>query len=233
MARQYLAYVVFIGGVIVLAVVALVVIDSDSSPDKDRAFQIFTMLLPVIASWIGTILAFYFGRQNFESANNQVRQLVQGISPDSEAELAVNVMRDITVTTHISLQTGQDPLALTLDLLSDKYTQDIHRLPILDHNDHPLLMIHKSSVDSYIALDPANNGLTNTVGDLIAAVGDNFGPNVGFVTVSRTATLEQAKSSLEAVSTAKDIFVTNKGTATEPAFGWLSNGRLMRELQSG
>ena len=48
----------------------------------ERTLTIFNIVLPVFASWVGTILAFYFGRENFESANQQVRELVQKIMPD-------------------------------------------------------------------------------------------------------------------------------------------------------
>ncbi len=65
--RDRLSWVILIGSLAVITILAMtVIIQSD---DKKDTMTIFNMILPVTASWIGTILAFYFGKQNFESAN--------------------------------------------------------------------------------------------------------------------------------------------------------------------
>src|SRR5262245_15336751 len=38
------------------------------------------ILLPVIGTWIGTVLAFYFTKENFEAANRSVQSMVGRIS---------------------------------------------------------------------------------------------------------------------------------------------------------
>jgi len=53
--------------------------------DPTNTMTIFNVILPVFASWVGTILAFYFGRENFESANKQVRELVDRLTPEERA----------------------------------------------------------------------------------------------------------------------------------------------------
>lgn len=41
--------------------------------DPDTIKGIFSALLPLFASWIGTIIAFYFGAQQINAANEQTR----------------------------------------------------------------------------------------------------------------------------------------------------------------
>lgn len=36
--------------------------------DKDKIMTIFTTVVAVVGTWVGTILAFYFSRENFEAA---------------------------------------------------------------------------------------------------------------------------------------------------------------------
>jgi hypothetical protein len=76
-ARSTLAYVVLsisIVGIVVLAGLTI-------SRDAQEAKNVFNVVLPVFASWVGTILAFYFGRENFESANREVRSIFAQLTP--------------------------------------------------------------------------------------------------------------------------------------------------------
>src|SRR5258707_14126556 len=74
-----------IWGIIIIAVtgVAFAVIVVCNNTDLERvktAFSIlqyvFGALLPLWGTWIGTILAYYYSKQNFESANKSVQQIV-------------------------------------------------------------------------------------------------------------------------------------------------------------
>ena len=62
-------------------VFAFIAIRSDVTDDKvKQAFSIvqyiFGALLPLWGTWIGTILAYYYSKENFESANKNVQQIV-------------------------------------------------------------------------------------------------------------------------------------------------------------
>lgn len=59
------------------AIVAVCVLKDENR--VERAFQIlqyvFGALLPLWGTWIGTILAFYYSKDNFESASKSANQL--------------------------------------------------------------------------------------------------------------------------------------------------------------
>src|SRR5690242_16592162 len=38
---------------------------------------IFNALLPLLGTWVGTVLAYYFSKQNFESATNSVQRMAE------------------------------------------------------------------------------------------------------------------------------------------------------------
>ncbi len=80
--RHALAYVVLIFSAISITMLAIYTIAKEPSEAKN----IFNVVLPVFSSWVGTILAFYFGRESFESANQQVRELVEKLDPEERAQ---------------------------------------------------------------------------------------------------------------------------------------------------
>jgi uncharacterized membrane protein YdjX (TVP38/TMEM64 family) len=73
--RNWVAIVIVLVSVfaLVIAGVAVIIVDSKN------AMSVFNIIVPVIAAWVGTVLAFYFGRENFESANKEVRETNQQV----------------------------------------------------------------------------------------------------------------------------------------------------------
>jgi ABC-type sugar transport system permease subunit len=51
-----------------------------------NAQSTFNLVLPVLASWVATVLVFYFGRENFESASRQVREMADKLTPEQRAK---------------------------------------------------------------------------------------------------------------------------------------------------
>lgn len=113
-ARSRLAYgtLIFSGlAITIMAVIAIVT-------DPKNTMTIFNIVLPMFASWVGTILAFYFGRENFESASQQVqaatqqvREIAQALTPEQRAEaLVTSIMRPLADTIHFPIPEGKgDP----------------------------------------------------------------------------------------------------------------------------
>jgi chemotaxis protein histidine kinase CheA len=83
-----------IAGTIVLGIFALVYVlripDADTDKNLDKKLQVityvFTALLPLWGTWMGTIMAFYFSKENFMAANESVKNLVAQITPSQKLE---------------------------------------------------------------------------------------------------------------------------------------------------
>jgi len=50
----------------------------------------FNVIIPLLATWIGTVLAFYFGRENFEAASKQYKSIINQLTPDILDDVEVN-----------------------------------------------------------------------------------------------------------------------------------------------
>ena len=44
--------------------------------------DVLTIVLPLVGTWVGTVLAFYFSRENFVAAASQTASLVRQLTPE-------------------------------------------------------------------------------------------------------------------------------------------------------
>ncbi len=228
-SRSVLAYGILIFSGLAItgsAVMAIIV-------DRGNAITIVNIVLPVITSWVGTILAFYFGRENFEAANQQVLQLVRRLTPEERSTASVtSIMRRLTDLVYIKIPQGKDDRDIKLKELRTKFGGNVSRLPVIDADERAKYIIHESSIDKYIVLKGEND--VDTLETFIASqkeAGFEFGLNKGFALVSEGTTLAAAKRRMEEISSCQDIFVTRGGSENEPLTGWISNVRMAKFLE--
>ena len=75
---------VSIAGIVLLGLV--IVGTSAESQRSETAKTLMATVLPLFGSWVGTVLAFYFSRENFEAANRSVAALVKQITPEEKLQ---------------------------------------------------------------------------------------------------------------------------------------------------
>jgi len=199
---------------------------------RDNAMTVFNIALPVFASWVGTILAFYFGRENFESANQQVRDIVAQIHPEQRGKaLVTTIMRPFSDTDHFEIKDGKTEADIKLSELTSLFKGKVTRLPIVDAEGKVRYMLHASSIDKYLAAGHKPDDTLETFIQTQQQAGFQYGPNKGFVVVSKQTFLDTAKRKMEAVAPCQDIFITSGGSEDEPLVGWISNLRMAKYLE--
>lgn len=216
-----------------LAIIALGGLAIWLSGDKPNTAQnIFNMTLPVFASWVGTVLAFYFGRENFESANEKVRQLIDKLSPEERASAPISsIMRGAAETALVKLAADKDESKTTLKEMRALLVGSISRLPVVDAAGAPRYIVHGSSIDRYLADGGKDD---QTLADLLKKLAPNgeFGPRKGFALARPEETIAAAKARMDAVAGCQDILITADGSEKQPLRGWVSNVRLGKFLQA-
>src|SRR5262245_9265333 len=70
--RGRLALWVAFGGMAAVALLATVAL----ARDNNKAIDILTMVLPMIGTWVGTVLAFYFAKDNLLAATQSTKELL-------------------------------------------------------------------------------------------------------------------------------------------------------------
>ncbi len=227
-------------GFTTIAITILAIVSVIQEPLEAK--NILNIVLPVFASWVGTVLAFYFGRENFETANKQVGELIetsnkqvgeliQRLTPEQRAKKQVtSIMRGLGNMTVFTVQQEQSKQDIKISDLRNKFNNvNVSRLPIVDAEKNPLYMIHESKIDQYIA---KGGKADDTLENFVSTPGVNFELNKGFVVVSENTSLSEAKRKMEEIPSCQDIFITKEGSPDEPLTGWISNVRMAKYLES-
>ncbi|MEB3335091.1 MAG: hypothetical protein VKP70_08915 [Cyanobacteriota bacterium] len=227
--RNGIAIGILVVSALVIAVLAGVAIRADTT----NALTIFNITLPVIASWVGTVLAFYFGRENFEAANSQMRQLINKLTPEERALAPISeIMRAISDTTRYQLESADQATRLELKILREKFSDSTTRLPVIGPDFTPRFLIHASKIDKYLAEGGKETDTLQAFIDQMSNDNLAFDAGRGFVLVATTDTIATAKARLEASPSCQDIFITKDGKSDQPLLGWVSNIRLSKYLQA-
>nr|WP_314368791.1 hypothetical protein [uncultured Acinetobacter sp.] len=208
-------------------------VKGQASIDKqyEQVKEILTIVLPVLGTWVGTILAFYFARENFVAAATQTANLIKQLTPDQRLQSisVIDVMLDMTATTTKKLVlTTPDEMAKTklkadiVDAILDK--EKCNRLPILDNAGKILYVLHRSFIDKFL-VKQAEAGIKLadiTLADLL----NNPELKVvfeSFAVVSKDAKLLVVKQMMDGNPNCSDVFVTQDGTRATVAIGWITN----------
>jgi hypothetical protein len=182
----------------------------------------------MIGTWVGTVLAFYFGREQLLAATQSVTAIANQLTPDEKLKsFKVTDKMIPRVQMHVA---QEEPAALKLIDAINKLQASGRgkRLPVLGKSDQPVYVVHRSTIDGFIA-ERASAGTSLdelkglTLADLIKD--ETFGALVRDTAaiVSEGATLADAKLAIERIPNCQDAFVTRSGSNKEAVTGWITN----------
>ena len=219
-----------------LAIIAISVAIFRDGTDVDKRFtfvkDILTIVLPLIGTWVGTILAFYFSRENFAVAAKQAADLVKQMTPEQRLEsIAVTeVMLDMGAAETIKLTLATEGDAANIKLKSDIIDAILeksnrNRLPIIDSEGRVLYVLHRSFIDKFLVTQ-SEAGATAvadaTLKDLLA-VEDLKSAFTAFAVLGKGSKLIAAKEAIDGNPNCSDVFITVDGTKGGKAIGWITN----------
>jgi hypothetical protein len=183
----------------------------------------------LLGAWVGAVIAFYFSSKNLETATKSVQSLL-GLSGQEKLR---------TIPTKDKMIPKKDMFFVTSDddsiLLSDLITRLENskkgdRVPILSTKEYPRFVVHRSTIDKFISDAIRAVATTNaspqtinalTLKQLIANQTDL--PSWSAV-APEECTLADIKDKMNAFGKqCQDVFITEKGSRTEPVTGWVTN----------
>jgi hypothetical protein len=218
-----------------LGVVAICVALTGDATNKEKFIyvkDVLTIVLPLMGTWVGTVLAFYFSRENFAAAAKQSAELVRQLSPEQRLEsIAVSaVMLDMGASTTLKLSlSGVEDLskyrlkADIVDALMEKHRRN--RLPIVDNSGKILYVIHRSYLDQFLVKCAESGGtrmIDVTLKDLLEAE-ELKSIFISFAVVGKEARMITVKQAMDGNANCSDAFVTEDGTKGSRALGWITN----------
>lgn len=180
----------------------------------------FSSVLPVFATWVGTVIAFYYTKDAFRQAAEATLTATSGVDRarhrvsermipyDSIAKIEVK-QRDLA---------NSKPMSEVLKLM----TPPVTRVVIFEESTkNPIYILRKKLMPpDWIAQPPSSETTVKTYRELNQGANGSDSTNFGFISIN--STIEQARQILMDTNSA-DIFVTNTGQKNESILGWLTN----------
>ncbi|MFE7720697.1 hypothetical protein ACFU44_16830 [Nocardia rhizosphaerihabitans] len=207
-----------------ITALSILVVALAGPSDRGTVSQlVFSSVLPLLGTWVGTVLAFYFARENFEAATKSTLQLSAGYEKDdSVADVMIRRAQMIVLSTASGERVG----AITLESIAAVIAvTGKKRVPLLDAQGCIKIVVHQSLLDAYARTVTSDEYAAATVEDLLAHTENRrLAEAIGFVSI--TATLGEARDQMQRVSGCNDIFVTSSGYPAEPVLGWVTNNDL-------
>jgi hypothetical protein len=214
---------VSVGGIVAISVTLLLVVDT--SQRSDTAQLIFSSVLPLFGTWVGTVLAFYFARDNLRAATESARSL-SGLADQQQIKPVSDVMIPDSAWLAYDLPAGTKPEDVKLaDLHARMRTIDppSRRLPIRTPQGAVEYVLHDATLTAYAeSVGETTTTLTKTLADLLASAKfKELVSAIGFV--GKGASINDARGVMSSIKHCNDVFVTESGKRDERAVGWLTN----------
>jgi hypothetical protein len=222
-------------GVGMLALVAVSLAALFLTPEtgcSEMAKMVFASIVPLLGTWIGTVLTFYFARENLAASATTINTMnaARGVSDETSVQ-ALMVPFDKIQPPHTE-QKDRDAKDLKLRVIPEDNLQryDQSRMPVFRAAGVALCVLHDFEIDKYCAAKgklPDKFDATDTLGELLSVPADKARMELmAFVPV--TATVKDARDKLTDVPGWKDVFVTKSGAASEKVLGWITSSDLAR-----
>jgi len=212
-------------GLLLISIVILIPIGVDQETKK----LVFNALVPLFGTWVGTVIAYYFSRENFATAAGTMTQLASASAGLTGTLCTAAMIEKAKIGGLATIPAGKGPADLNLktDFL-DKLTPIITRIPVVDSTDAIRYVVHDEVLHKFVfkksTVPPAGgfDVATATLADVLAD--QELSQLVtAFATLSISATLADAKQQMDAKPHSTDVFVTPDGTPTKPILGWITD----------
>jgi hypothetical protein len=210
---------------------------------------IFSSILPLLGTWVGTVLAFYYTKENFEAASRSTLEAVRSGSQRLASTPVADKMLPANAIVKAIIPSGKGIDDLPLKDIGDLFDkalpsgQKVSRLLFVNDKGGCVGIVHRSvwmeilnlgatqtpAVDlskdnlGKLLLEPYVTSISKTFKDFVAST-------LAYIAVDRT--LADAKAAMEAKPLCQDVIVTATGKSDEPMQGWVSNVDIARLSQA-
>ena len=229
-------------GVVILAIT---VIAATNDQTRTSANQVLSAVLPLLGTWVGTVMAYYFTREAQQSGANIANQSAQrtpaeALSTPATARMIKLAPPAYFVTLSDNLRDAAlaevklDDLLVELEKPRNAQGTKWYRVPVIDYQKHPVFCVHRNVIDQFraaVATDPARAASAPglSLKDLYDDKEIQKILNDSIAAIAETATLADAKTKMSASPYCQDVFVTKGGTTNEEALGWITDDIITNE----
>jgi hypothetical protein len=222
LTRKWLAVGIVGASIAGMVAISIVAIAAAGSSRAETSRLVFSAVLPLLGTWVGTVLAFYFARENLQAATESTLRLA-GIETGTPV---TRVMIRESDFVSYDLGAGARPEDVPLKDVRAKMQALVppsRRLPIRNAAGAVLYVLHDSTLTAYAEeAGQTTTTLDKTLGDLLSVPKfKELVEAIGFI--AEKATVAEARAVMVSTKYCNDVFVTANGKPDERAIGWLTN----------
>lgn len=229
-SRDSIAWTVVVVGAAVVLMLTIMAIRDSSKGSIDR---VLASVLPLVGTWVGTVMAYYFGERNLRAAAESVRagQVRDDRKPVTEVMIGLGSIKFATMEADAK---GDKPELLLLTEIT-KLMKDhkVFRVPVFRKDKSVAMVVHSDPLNQFL-ITQADAGQDLAARNLLTlkqlledtTIGPRIVGKISFV--GESDTIGQAKGAMQGVSGCQDVFVTKKGGPRDEIVGWLTNNEIQR-----
>jgi len=225
--RGWLGIAVIVISVLLLIVVSIMIISGEKSSVEDYKY-VFTSILPLVGTWVGVVLAFYFGKENYDAVSKNYKQIIDRLSPEILDDIPVGRVMILKKT--MILKKWSEIKNKTINEVRDfLLSVDKSRLPVLDNNGKVLYIIHTSMLSQPEKDDSGNVKPIDGKEKMESFVERNKKTFGQVVTAKSEDTVEIVRGLMNLKPGCKDVFVLG---ANDTTIGWITDTLILRYINS-
>ena len=203
---------------------------------KGNGDVVLHTLIPLWGTWIGTVLAFYFGKNNFDAATKSYQDVIEKLTPHEKMSKLLVKDYMVSLDKLEYLTYDEEKSNKIYDILKYKKFEPHNRFAIFDSEGVAKYIIHRSLFNRFISSKVEENLSLKeiqelTLGNLVENSDDAI-KNVlknSFAVVSINATLLEAKTKIDSIHECLDVFITETGATNEKVQGLITNNIILKE----
>jgi hypothetical protein len=221
--RRWLAFSIVGASVLGIVAISAVAIATAGDDRSETTRLVFSSVLPLLGTWVGTVLAFYFARENLQAATENTLRLA-GVTDTETAVTQVMIPEADFVAYDLGTTEKVEDVELReLHRKMTAITPPSRRLPVRDPSGAVRYVIHDATLTAYAeSVDQPTPSLDKRLGDLLAV--EEYNRLIEAIAfVPEKATVADARTAMTSVENCNDVFVTTSGKRDERAIGWLTN----------
>ncbi len=194
-------------------------------------------ILPLVATWMGAVIAYYFAKDNFNAAADRYDSMINKLSPDDRMK-SKSIEKEMIPLNDIKRFQLKDMLGKFIlnDIQKEPTMEGLHRFLFMEGK-KCLYIIHRSIFDRFIS-KKLIKGVTDeiislTLKDLIEEKDEaiyNF-VHDSIVYLPVTGNLLDVKKALESKKYCQDAIITKNGRADEELLGWIPDTLLVLDKE--
>ena len=178
---------------------------------------VFGAVLPIFATWVGTVIAFYFTSANFQ----QAAKIARGATTATPQLSVLDRMIPYNKIARLE-RPRAEAREVHMDEVVKLFTPPVTRVIVFDQaTRQPIFIIRQRRVPSDWHLNPQAHTIDEYLKQTVEGR-PNAEDAAQFDFIPQTSNLDDARAKMTGANCV-DLFVTVGGQKTQPALGWLTD----------